>query len=123
MPRHPGGVREQPDHAQACGFRDARRAGEDLERQGLQAVAHEHRGRLVEGDVTGGAPPAEVVVVHGGEVVVHEGIRVDVLERGGGIHGGFHRSPEGDARGARDRGPQPLAAAERRVAQRLDELR
>jgi len=46
--------------------------GENLEREHLQRVAGEYRRGLVERLVAGGTAPAQVVVVHRRQVVVHE---------------------------------------------------
>ena len=97
-----------------------------LEGERLEAVADEDRGRLVERLVDGGPAAAQVVVVHGGEIVVHEGVGVDGLER----HREAHRerpvrdvAAVGLARGEDERRAQALPAAEERVAHRLDEPR
>ena len=59
-------------------------ARQQLERQRLQRVAGEDRGRLVEGLVAGRAAAAQVVVVHRRQVVVDQAIAVDQLDGAGG---------------------------------------
>jgi hypothetical protein len=98
-----------------------RPAGEDLEGEGQQRIAHEDRLGLPKGFVHGGPAAAQVVVVHRGQIVVHEGIGVDHLERGRrGQHAVF-RSPEGLAGRDRQQRAQSLASAEHRMPHRLDE--
>ena len=53
---------------------------EQLECEHLQRVAREDRGRLVEGAVRRRPAATQVVVVHRGQVVVHERIGVDQLD-------------------------------------------
>jgi hypothetical protein len=56
--------------------------GEDVaEGLGVEAVAGEDRDVLPVGDVARGAPAPQVVVVHRGQVVVDERVRVDELDR------------------------------------------
>jgi hypothetical protein len=50
---------------------------EDLERERLQRVAGENRGRLVEFDVRRRTAAAQVIVVHRRQVVVHERVGVN----------------------------------------------
>ena len=54
--------------------------GEHLKRQRLQRIAAENGGGLVERAVAGGASSAEIVVVHGREIVVDERVGVDALD-------------------------------------------
>ncbi len=53
--------------------------GEQLKRERLQTVAHEKRGRLVEFDMASRLAAAKHVVVHAGQVVVHERIGVNAF--------------------------------------------
>ena len=53
---------------------------QDFECQHLQRIAGEDRGRFVEGAVRGRAAAAQVVVIHGRQVVVNERIGVDQLD-------------------------------------------
>jgi hypothetical protein len=56
---------------------------EDRERERLQGVTDENRSGLVERTVASRASSAEVIVVHGRQVVMHEAIDVDQLDGGG----------------------------------------
>ena len=47
-------------------------ARQDVEREGEQAIADQNGGRLVERLVHRGLPAAQIVVVHCGQVVVHQ---------------------------------------------------
>ena len=91
----------------------------NLKGEGLQRVADQDRRRLVVGLVAGRAPAAQVVVVHGRKVVVHQRIHVDQLDGAGGrldlILGESQRARGGE----QQRGPDALAAAEHAVAHRL----
>jgi hypothetical protein len=58
--------------------------GEELEGEALQRVAREERRGLVELHVAGGLAAAQDVVVHAGQVVVDERVRMDHLDRGRG---------------------------------------
>ena len=60
------------------------RIGENLEGEGQQRVAGEDGGRLVEGLVGGGLAPPQVVVIHGGQVVMHQRIAMHAFERRAG---------------------------------------
>ncbi len=92
-----------------------RRVGQDLEGQRLQRVAGQNGGGLVEGDVHRRPVAAQIVVVHGREIVMDEGIAVqefDGRSRSDGAAPGKAEQP----RGFDDQeGPQSLAAAENGV--------
>ena len=66
-----------------AGVGAAARVGQ-LEGQRLQRVAGQHRGGLVPLAVHGGPAAAQVVVVHAGQVVVHQAVGVHRLDRRGG---------------------------------------
>jgi hypothetical protein len=55
---------------------------------GQQGIAGEQGGRFIELAMGGGAAPAEVVVIHAGQIVMNERIRVHALHGHGGRHGG-----------------------------------
>ena len=85
----------------------------------MQRIARKDRGRLVEGDMHRGSPASRRVVVHGGQVVMHERIAMDAFERAGCVERARLLHPE-QARGLDEQeGPEPLAAAERRIAHGL----
>ena len=75
-------VREDAHHLEPRGRRHA--AGcivrEHIERERLQRVAHENRRGFVEGAMARGPAAAQVVVVHRGQVVVHEAVDVHELD-------------------------------------------
>ena len=86
-PRRPGGARQHGEHAQAQGgiLRVVAFLGHGLEGQALQAVAGKDGAGLVL--VGGGLAATQVVVVHGRQIVVHQRIGMDQLDRAGGAVG------------------------------------
>ncbi len=106
----------------------ARRRGpprEHAERLREQAVARENREAVAVDDVRGRPAPAQRVVVHRRQVVVHERVGVDHLDRarGGQCRAlapsparGSTRSGHGFGGGERQAGPKALARPEQRVA-------
>ena len=103
--------------------RAAALAPSSRERERLQRVAGEQRRRLAERDVAGGLAAAQDVVVHARQVVVHERIGVDHLDRRGGRVDARGIGAGEFARGVREQRAHALAAAEHRVAHRLDQRR
>ena len=87
----------------------------------LQGVAREDGDRLVESAVDGRPPASQIVVVHRGQVVVDQRIGVQAFERCGRPDGSCPASPERTRRLDREKRPEPLAAAERRIAHGFDE--
>ncbi len=94
------------------------------EGEGQQGIAGEDGGGFVIGFVDGGAAAAEVVIVHGRQIVVDQRVAVDQLDRDGrratvrsaaapSIRGGL----------AQQEGPQALAALEAAVAHGGDQPR
>lgn len=71
--------------------------GHPLAGEGEKGIAGEESVGFAVSDVGGGFAASEVVVVHAGEVVVHEGVGVEGLERGGGEKGGGGIFAEGFA--------------------------
>ena len=55
-----------------------------LKCEGLQGVADQQRGGFIVFHMAGGFAAPEHVVVHAGQVVMHQGIGVDQFDRGGG---------------------------------------
>ncbi len=55
--------------------------GQDLERQIVQAIAGQYGRRLVKRLVDGRLAPAHVVIVHRGQIVMHQRIDMDALDR------------------------------------------
>ena len=98
-------------------------AREDLEGQGLEGVAGEDGGGLVEGPVDGGPPPPEVVIVHAGQVVVDQAVGVDAFQGAGDAveAGGLH--VEQFASLEDEEGPEALARPQRSIAHGLGQPR
>ena len=95
--------------------------GEQPEGVGEQGVAGQDGGGVVIGPVHRRAAAAQVVVVHGRQVVVDQRIAVDHFDSEAGSNGGGGRDAE-DAGGLADeQGPQALAAVEAAVAHGGDE--
>ena len=95
------------------------RSASDLEGERLQRVADQDRGRLVVGLVHGRLAAAQVVVVHGRQVVMDEAVAVDAARRRAGRErcGVRARRTSGRSRSTRN-GPQALAAAQHGVPHR-----
>ena len=91
----------------------------DLKRLRQQRVAREHGDAFAENFVVGRLAPAEIVVVHRGQIVVDERVGVDALDGARERHGVFFRTAAGRRRREQDGGTHPLAAGEERVAHRL----
>ena len=95
-----------------------RLVGEDLERERVQRVAGQDRGRLVERLVNGRLAAAQIVIVHRRQVVVDQRIDVDRLQRDGGAAAALAVDTEQVGGGDQQDRPQPLAAADRGVTHR-----
>ena len=111
-----GGAREGGEHVQLALRRQGGGAAEEVEGEGLQGIACEQGGGFAVADVAGGAAAPQAVVVHGGHVVVNEG--VDVYEFDG-RHRGFDGIGNGFAQfggGKHEQGAQAFAAVEGGVA-------
>jgi hypothetical protein len=94
-------------------------AEEVAEGLGIEAVAGEDGDVLAVLHVARGPSAAQVVVVHGRQVVVDERVGVDELDgRGQGEHAG-RVAADGPLGGQRQHGPDALAAGQQRVAHRL----
>ena len=121
-----GGARERRDQLEcappASGCVSGR--AEDVEGEGQQAVAGEDGGRLVECLVRGRPAAAQIVIVHRGQVVVHQRVAMHAFERRAGHQGLLARRPRTARRDSTTRnGPQPLAAAEARIAHGIEQAR
>ena len=106
----------------ACGrVASAAIGGEHLERERLQRVAGEDRGRLVELPVRRGAAAPQIVVVHRRQIVVHERVGVNQLDGGGdAIEQLFGGTDELAAR-VDEQWPDTLTAAEHGVAHCIEQ--
>jgi hypothetical protein len=119
-----GGARQlQHQFGPHRGLGMGRGIAHDLEGQRQQPVAGQDRGGLVEGLVTGRPAAAQIVVVHGRQVVVHQRIAMHAFQRRPGPQRMIAaRAQQLRALGQKER-PQPLALAQRRIAHRLDDAR
>ena len=67
----------------ACGRAGERAVdGKHLERERLQSIAGKDCGRLIELPMRGRAAAPQVIVIHRGQIVVHERVGVDQLDGG-----------------------------------------
>ena len=119
-----GGAGERADKLDAdggigMGFRPR----QDIEGESEQPVAGQDRGRLVEFPVRGGLAAPQFVIVHGRQVVMHQRVAVHAFQRGARHQGVVPRHFE-QAREFHDQEwPEPLTAAEARIAHGLEEPR
>ena len=94
MPRVPAAAPSASTSSQrACGIGMGVGFGQHLEGAGLQRVAGQDGGGFVEGLVAARLAAAQVVVVHGRQVVVHQRIGVQHFD-GGGDAGGAGAATE-----------------------------
>ena len=90
-----------------------------MEGRGEQAVSGQDGGGFVKLLVAGGLAPAQIIVVHGRQVVMDQGIGVDHLQ-GAGHRQGFARiAPHRFRRRQAQNGAQPFAAHEQAVVHGL----
>ncbi len=117
-----GGARQRGNERDAdCRVGIGLLVGKHVEGKRQKRVADEDRGRVVIGAVRRRPAAAEIVVVHRRQVVVHQAVAMDQLDRSRGAQ---HARPFGSEKARRlDRQerPQPFAAGKRRVAHRLDQ--
>ena len=57
------------------------RVGQDLEGDGQQRVPRQHRRHFVKSDMGGGAAAAQIVIVHARQIVMHQRIGMQRLDR------------------------------------------
>jgi hypothetical protein len=95
--------------------------GENVESQRQQPVSRQDRSRLVERLVSGRAPSSKVVVVHRGQVVVDQRIAMHALDRRARAQRRHAIRAQRASRLNGEKRPQPLAAAERTVAHRVQD--
>ena len=106
----------------AAGGRHARRAnafGQHLEGEAQQAIAGQDRHRLAEDLVARRPAAAEIVVVHGGQVVVNERIGMDHLHGTSGRHGRREASATGLRGHQHEHRPQAFARGQEAIANGL----
>jgi hypothetical protein len=112
----PGGPGEPQDELGPDGaVRIGPRIRQDLEGEGLEGIARQDGRCFVEGPVDGRPATAEIIVVHGRQVVVDQGIAVQQLDGAPGPQASPGPGSQEAGRLERQEGPQPLAAAQDRV--------
>jgi len=82
---------------------------------GQKSIAGKHGHGFAENAVVGGAPAAEVVVIHAGKVVMDEGVGVDAFDGTGGRKGEGFRASGGSCGGQAEDGAKAFAAGEEAV--------
>ena len=92
------------------------RLGQHFEGAGEQRVPGQDRGRLVEGLVAGGFATAHVVIVHRGQIVMHQRVGVQHLDAGGNAGGAAAIDTEQGGGLHHDEGAHALAAAKHGVS-------
>jgi len=85
----------------------------------VQRVARQHRRHLVKGDMGGGPAPPQIVIIHAGQIVMHQGVGVQRLDRRAHPQGARIIHPEQPRRMQHQEGPEPLAAGHDGVAHGL----
>ncbi len=96
-------------------------ARENVEGKGEQRVAGEDRGRIVIGTMQRRTAATQIVVVHRRQVVMDQRIAMHAFERGAGHQPALTRHVE-QGRALHDqKRTQPLAAAEARIAHRVQQ--
>ncbi len=115
------GLAQDIDQRQADGRSGGQRgvACEQLERQRLQRVADQYGGRLVEGLVAGRPAAPQIIVIHGGKIVVYQRIHMNQFDRAGRGLDFVFRQSQRSGRRKQQRRPYALAAAQNAVAHRL----
>jgi len=101
------GMRKQLNHAHAHLGRCRNRGvgGENLESQHLQSVADQNSGGLIEGFVAGGPPAAQIIIVHRGQIVVHQRVGMNQFHRGSGAIQLGQRNSQSFSGGVNQNGP------------------
>ena len=89
----------------------------------LQCIADEDGGGFVEGAMTGGAAAAQIVVVHRGQVIVHQAVDVNELDGRRRRIEQLERRTERFAGGIHQHRPHALAAGQRAVAHGFEQAR
>ena len=87
-----------------------------MEGERQQGVSGQDRCPFIEGLPHGRPAAAHLVVVHGRQVVMRERIAVDAFDRRRGVDRALGCEPEKGRRFDDEKRPQPLAAAERGMA-------
>ena len=124
MPRVPmASASTRSISSRALGADRRRRLRQHFERARLQRVADQDRGGFIECAMAGRPAAAQVVVVHGRQIVVHEAVDVDQLDRRRGRVEQLERRAQGFAGCVHQHRPHAFAAGERAVAHGLEQSR
>ena len=70
----------------------------------------QHRRHLVKGDMGGGTAPAQIVIVHAGQIVMHQAVGMQRLDRSPHPQGPRIIDSKQPGRMQHQEGPQALAA-------------
>ncbi len=95
------------------------RIGQYLEGNRQQGVSRQHRRHLVKGNVGGGAATAQVVIVHAGQVVMHQAVGMQGLDGRADPQGPAVIHPEQPGGVQHQERPQPLAPGHHGIAHGL----
>ncbi len=119
-----GRARQRADQFDAdAGIRMGLAARQDVESEGQQPVAGEDRGRFVEFLVRGRLSAPQIVVVHGGQIVMDQRIAMDAFERGAGHQRLLAWDIEQRGAFSHQERAEPFAAAEAGIAHGFDQPR
>ena len=99
------------------------RPRQDIEGKGEEPVAGEDRGGVVEGLVDSGLAAAQVVIVHGRQVVMHQRIAMHAFERGPRHQRLLTIDAEQACALHHQEGPEPLAGPEAGIAHGVEQPR
>ncbi len=110
--RHAAGLRQLGNHCQPIAIAHLRhwRIGKDRERQRLQGISCQNGARLTVFNVAGRLAPAQIVIVHGRQIVMDQGVGVNALHGSSGGIQGVDADAKHAACGIDQKWPQALAA-------------
>ena len=97
-----------------------RRGSRGIEGLGEQAVPGQNGGGFVELLVAGGLAPAQVIVIHGRQIVVDQGVGMDHFQGAGQRQGRIEAAAHRLRRRQAEDGPQPFATREQAVMHGLN---
>ena len=95
--------------------------GEHVEGVSQQSVAGQNGGGFVKSLMRGRSSSPQIVVVHRRQIVMHERVAMDHLQRASRSKRAVAGNAEKPGRFDDQKGPQPLAAAQRRIAHGLQQ--
>ena len=94
-------------------------ARQDVECKGQETIAHQNGSCVIEGHVNGRPPAAQNIIVHRRQIVMHQGIAMNALDRSARHQGALARDTEELGRCEGKKGTQALATAQSRIAHGL----